>query len=155
MTGGNAPDSQLLREYLILSRQHGAAQARCSEVIGNQIAQIALLQAQVMRLRAALIVSFTRQLFDLNHATYKGLATEIATAPSAEGAQHQVELDKTDSQSLENSLAAADLVICQTGCLSHGDYWRVEDHCKRTGKSCVQAEQPKALRIVRIYQSVG
>ena len=51
---------------------------------------------------------------------------------------------------LEASLRAADLVICQTGCLSHGAYWRVQDHCKRTGKACVMVERPQELRIVRI-----
>jgi hypothetical protein len=34
--------------------------------------------------------------------------------------------------------------------MSHGAYWRVQDHCKRTGKACVLVEQPDALRIVRI-----
>lgn len=42
-------------------------------------------------------------------------------------------------------------MICQTGCASHGAFWRVEDHCKRTGKTCVLVEQPGALRIVRIH----
>ncbi|MES2945474.1 MAG: DUF2325 domain-containing protein [Pseudomonadota bacterium] len=42
-----------------------------------------------------------------------------------------------DEAALELSLAAADMVICQTGCLSHNAYWRVQDHCKRTGKTCV------------------
>ena len=55
-----------------------------------------------------------------------------------------------DLGSLEASLRAADLVICQTGCLSHGAYWRVQDHCRRTGKACVLVAQPDALRIVRI-----
>ncbi|MGP1630049.1 MAG: DUF2325 domain-containing protein [Giesbergeria sp.] len=56
---------------------------------------------------------------------------------------------------LEESLVAADLVICQTGCLSHGAYWRVQDHCKRTGKACVLVEQLEALRIVRIRKQVS
>jgi hypothetical protein len=43
---------------------------------------------------------------------------------------------------LEGSLAAADLVICQTGCVSHNAYWRVKDHCKRTGKRCVFVDNP-------------
>ena len=43
-------------------------------------------------------------------------------------------------------------MICQTGCLSHGEYWRVQDHCQRTGKTCVLVEQPDALRIVRIHR---
>ncbi len=55
-----------------------------------------------------------------------------------------------DASTLEDSLRAADLVICQTGCLTHGDYWRVQDHCKRTGKTCVMVEEPEALRIMRI-----
>ena len=39
-----------------------------------------------------------------------------------------------DVAALEASLVAADLVICQTGCVSHDAYWRVHDHCRRTGK---------------------
>lgn len=41
---------------------------------------------------------------------------------------------------LDATLAAADLVICQTGCISHNAYWRVKDHCKRTGKQCLFVE---------------
>lgn len=43
---------------------------------------------------------------------------------------------------LDPQLAAADLVICQTGCISHDAYWRVKDHCKRHGKRCVFVETP-------------
>ncbi|WP_156392196.1 MULTISPECIES: DUF2325 domain-containing protein [unclassified Roseateles] len=43
---------------------------------------------------------------------------------------------------LEPQLAAADLVICQTGCISHDAYWRVKDHCKRHQKRCVFVETP-------------
>ncbi|MES2879913.1 MAG: DUF2325 domain-containing protein [Pseudomonadota bacterium] len=50
--------------------------------------------------------------------------------------------DGENGAALEASLVAADLVICQTGCVSHGAYWRVQDHCKRTGKQCVMVEQP-------------
>ncbi len=38
---------------------------------------------------------------------------------------------------IDGALAAADLVICQTGCISHNAYWRVKEQCKRTGKPCV------------------
>lgn len=60
-----------------------------------------------------------------------------------------------DARALEESLMAADLVICQTGCLSHGAYWRVQDHCRRTGKPCVVVEQPEALRIVRLHRDAS
>lgn len=45
---------------------------------------------------------------------------------------------------LDSTLAAADLVICQTGCISHNAYWRVKSHCKRTGKECVYVDNPSA-----------
>ncbi len=55
-----------------------------------------------------------------------------------------------DSQSiLDASLAAADLVICQTGCISHNAYWKVKDFCKRTGKRCVFVENPSASSLAR------
>ena len=47
-------------------------------------------------------------------------------------------------QQLESTLAAADLVICQAGCVSHDAYGRVKDHCKRTGKRCMFVRKPSA-----------
>lgn len=58
--------------------------------------------------------------------------------------------DDTDGATLEASLVAADLVICQTGCVSHGAYWRVKDHCTRTGKQCVLVDKPEALNALRL-----
>ncbi len=46
------------------------------------------------------------------------------------------------SQVLEAGLSAADVVICQTGCISHDAYWRVKDHCKRHGKQCLYVDNP-------------
>lgn len=43
---------------------------------------------------------------------------------------------------LDPQLAAADLVICQTGCISHDAYWRVKAHCKRHGKPCLFVDTP-------------
>lgn len=42
------------------------------------------------------------------------------------------------------SLAAADLVVCQAGCLSHNAYGVVKEHCKRTGKVCIYLDRPSA-----------
>ncbi|MDT7838107.1 DUF2325 domain-containing protein [Aquabacterium sp. OR-4] len=50
---------------------------------------------------------------------------------------------------LDAHLAAADLVICQTGCISHDAYWRVKSHCKRTGKPCLFVEQPSRSGLQR------
>ncbi|KPF58350.1 hypothetical protein D621_06945 [beta proteobacterium AAP51] len=55
---------------------------------------------------------------------------------------------------LDATLAAADLVICQAGCVSHNAYWRVKDHCKRTGKRCVFVETPSAAGLQRALAQV-
>lgn len=67
------------------------------------------------------------------------------TALKQAGAQQILNLDGSGSDNdtaLESSLAAADLVICQVACISHNAYWRVQDHCKRTGKTCVLVHSP-------------
>ncbi|WP_225976114.1 DUF2325 domain-containing protein, partial [Paracidovorax avenae] len=54
-----------------------------------------------------------------------------------------------DAAAFEASLRAADFVICQTGCVGHDDYWRVQDHCRRTGKPCVLVDQPQVVHVMR------
>ncbi len=50
---------------------------------------------------------------------------------------------------LSATLSAADLVICQVGCVSHNAYWRVKDHCKRQGKPCVFVESASRTALER------
>ncbi len=50
---------------------------------------------------------------------------------------------------LDAQLAAADLVLCQSGCLNHNAYSRVKDHCKRSGKPCVYLDKPGAGSFAR------
>ncbi|MFT3719053.1 DUF2325 domain-containing protein [Pseudorhodoferax sp.] len=122
-------------ELLLPWRRLGAAQQRCSEVISAQHRRIQQLEAELLRTRAAVMVRTTA----LAWARQQGVAA----------------VGEGDSAALEESLVAADLVICQTGCLSHGDYWRVRDHCRRTGKTCVMVDQPEALRIVRLQREAA
>ncbi len=56
---------------------------------------------------------------------------------------------------LDATLAAADIVICQAGCVSHDAYWRVKDHCKRTGKPCVFVEQPSRTGLQKALQRLS
>lgn len=57
---------------------------------------------------------------------------------------------------LEASLAGADVVICQAGCVSHNAYWRVKDYCKRTGKRCVYLKSASVSSFARgIAQAAG
>ena len=69
---------------------------------------------------------------------------------AAAPAQMDGSVTADDAAQLTTRLEAADLVICQVGCLSHGDHWRVQDHCRRTGKPCILAPHPEAVRVVRV-----
>lgn len=62
--------------------------------------------------------------------------------------------EEHSASQLESTLAAADLVICQAGCVSHNAYWRVKDHCKRTGKRCVFVETPSRAALARALADV-
>lgn len=62
--------------------------------------------------------------------------------------------DEHNPTKLDATLAAADLVICQTGCISHGAYWRVKDHCKRTGKRCIFVESPSSTGLKKALMSL-
>jgi hypothetical protein len=55
---------------------------------------------------------------------------------------------------LDATLESADLVICQTGCISHDAYWRVKEHCKRTGKRCVFVEKPSRAGLQRALSAL-
>ena len=148
MTGCSGDFNQLLSEYIALGRHLGEVQQRCSAVVTDLQGQVWALQAQAMRLRADLVVQTTAQKIQYDHPAQLGPAVDALPALVTQ----VVSARTIDLESLDASLAAADLVICQTGCLSHGAYWRVQDHCKRTGKSCVLVEQPGPLRIMRIHQ---
>ena len=205
------------REHRALLAQYGEIQQRCSSVIAAQAAEIARLQAQAVRLRAAALLRETAlaweredrqaleaaipglpkrltlarrvewlmgRVHDLQRALRERLGrTKTPALPSAElpvpadlheksvlcvgepgagasVARRVIEMaggrflhhggeDEQDGPALEASLVAADQVICQTGCVSHDAYWRVQDHCRRTGKQCVLVEQPQALQFVR------
>jgi Uncharacterized protein conserved in bacteria (DUF2325) len=56
---------------------------------------------------------------------------------------------------LDTLLGSADLVICQTGCISHNAYWRVKDFCKRSGKQCVFIENPSTSSLTRSLQQMA
>ncbi len=61
-----------------------------------------------------------------------------------------------DNQSmLDSGLAAADMVICQTGCISHNAYWKVKDFCKRTGKRCVYVDNPSTSSLIKGLTAVA
>jgi len=56
---------------------------------------------------------------------------------------------------LDASIAAADAVICQAGCISHNAYWRVKEFCKRTGKRCTFLRNPSLAAFIDGLGSLG
>ncbi|MFJ3057010.1 DUF2325 domain-containing protein [Herbaspirillum sp. NPDC087042] len=172
------PPETTQAEYLALLRHLASVQQRCSAAIADQAREIAQLRSQTMQLRAQVIArdsalawaladraaleeaapdlapraTLTRKVREL-HGKLQDLMREkmqpalVASAPPSQGTATEPGLSE-----LEASVAAADLVICQTGCLSHGAYWRVQDQCKRTGKTCMLVEQPARFRVMRIHQ---
>jgi hypothetical protein len=83
-------------------------------------------------------------------AHYRGVVEEVG------GKFSHHDGGREDSQDLlDASLAAADLVICQTGCISHNAYWRVKDHCKRTGKLCAFVDNPSTTSFTKTLRQVA
>ena len=157
----------LVQEHSVLLRHCGEVQQRCTAQIQTQAGEITWLQSQVIRMRAQIIMLLSALTWE--REDHQALQASAAHRPKTAGPplqdgfapvrQRPVDTlleqspsdQSCDLEWLEYSLRAADLVICQTGCVSHGSFWRVQDHCKRTGKACVLIEQPDALRIVRIH----
>lgn len=79
---------------------------------------------------------------------------DVVERTGARFAHHDGGLEDSHSV-LDASLAAADLVICQTGCISHNAYWKVKDFCKRTGKRCVFVENPSTSSLVRGLEQIS
>ena len=148
---------QLRLEHGALMQIYQEAQIRCTEQIQALAHEAEALKRQLIRLRAQLIARDTALSWEREqrHALAINLAASLLTQPSPGKTQFApASLTVTpEQQLLESSLQAADLVICQTGCISDGDYWRVEDHCKRNGKPCVLVDEPNALHVVRLHSS--
>lgn len=56
---------------------------------------------------------------------------------------------------IDGVIAAADVVICQAGCISHNAYWRVKDLCKRTGKPCMFVKSSGVSSFGRAIKAAG
>lgn len=214
----------LQREHAALLAAYGQAQSHCSRLLTAQAARIQHLEAQAMRLRAAVIqrdtaLAWAREDRRTLEEAIPGLPRRVTLARRVAQLMDRVQalmrerlawqdrasqgrprpLEPLESQpaavavalreksvlcvgedamalmltrkvvemaggrylghsggedangdTLEASLVAADLVICQTGCVSHGAYWRVKDHCTRTGKQCVLVDKPEALAALRL-----
>ncbi|RSZ41199.1 MULTISPECIES: DUF2325 domain-containing protein [unclassified Variovorax] len=187
-----------MQEHAVLLRAYARVQERCSRLLVEQAALVERLEAQIVRLRGALVardsaIAIVREELAarasaggalpkrLSALLSPGSRRHLAIPPQSQAtadlrekavlcvgheeeapslARQLVEIaggrylhhdggDDADDPALEASLRAADLVICQTGCVSHDAYWRVQDHCRRTGKPCVLVGEPQPMLFVR------
>jgi len=75
-----SPATTVPQEHVVLCRAYGAAQERCSRIMAQQQAEIDRLQAQVLRLRAAVVVRDTALALERERAAQRSLE---AAAPKA------------------------------------------------------------------------
>lgn len=97
------------QENAVLIHALAKAQQRTSVCISALHGQVKGQESLLMRLRAALMLKETELMF---------VREDMAALLHASG-------------------QAADLVICQTGCVSHNQHWLDGSDCKRTGQPCV------------------
>ncbi|MCB1996741.1 MAG: DUF2325 domain-containing protein [Rhodoferax sp.] len=117
------PDA-LAHENAVLGRHLAASQARAAQLAAAHRRERNHLQQMVVRLRAEALVRTTE---------IQGLRDDLARLRAVPPGPVMV-------ASQGAAFAAADRVICRTGCISHGAHWRVKDQCRRTGKRCVYIE---------------
>lgn len=132
----------LVCEHHALMAEYGRAQIRCSQMLMSQADQIMRLEAQLMwledqlmRARVAIVLRDTAREWD----SARRARQQSGYPPKrgkGDGAKHGRE---------QAAQQEADLVICQTGCVSHGNYWREHEYCSRTARQCVLVDNPHAL----------
>ncbi|MEJ5152025.1 hypothetical protein WH265_16025 [Comamonas sp. MYb396] len=150
------PDSDihpLVQEHGVMLRHYAALQARCTAQVDALRAEVEALRAQVTQLRAqvimrdsALIWEREDRLVHLSAIANRAAVTAVRRCvdPAATMEVAAVPPPPPDAYLQELGQHATNLVICQTGCISHGGYWRDHDQCKRLGSTCL-LEDPQAF----------
>jgi hypothetical protein len=139
--------NQIAELKLELARANDASVAPAPvQEAARQVVEHVMKMPLSLRERAVLCVGGRNG----NVASYR----ELIEREGAQFSHHDGGLEDNANR-LEASLAAADLVICQTGCISHSAYWRVKDYCKRNGKRCVFIDNPSISSLARGLEQAG
>ena len=115
---------ELQQEHQVVLRMWGRLQHRLGAQLQQQAAEQARWQGEVMRLRAALMLTRTAVLWGMGLADtlpIRRVATpDPCTSPVVSPNQHPV-----------------DGVLCLTACVGHAHHWLDNDErCTRTGQPC-------------------
>lgn len=144
----------VVHEHCALIRLYAETQTRCSAHISEQHRHIQQLQATIFQLRAQAVIRETALSWE--RETRLTLQAQLAAWYAAQTTQLLAATPDEHALATDAfSQRAADLVICQTGCVSDSDHWRDNDQCKRTGKPCVLATQPQALDLLHAPRSLN
>lgn len=141
----------LVKENSVLARALGQAQARCTRVIAAQAAEIDRLHARLMQQQASLIVKTSQLAYRESHLASHRHAVAPAGGPLVQS--HSGLPDRVDAP--DPVWSAADVVICQTGCLSHDAYWRVQSFCTRMGTPCLFVDNPSPSSLARRVRTLA
>lgn len=109
----------LRSENDFLMRSLAMAQARATACVAQLQGDIERLSRELMRLRARLIIKQSQLAL---------LQTEVVDLQAA-------------------SAAAARAVICQAGCLSHGEHWLDQGRCRLSGQACALLPEAAELEL--------
>lgn len=132
------------QEFLILLRHLALVQQRIDQQLRSQQQEIGALQQALMQSRAARIIDLSRRSWLAQPASTNALsekpAPKVVAPPALIGSLRQkLRAAELDTRKTIGALAA-EVIICQTGCLSHEAYWRVQEYCRRHGKRCLLLE---------------
>lgn len=86
-------------------------------------------------------------------AQYRALVERLVERAGARFAYYDGGVED-GAQRLQQLLGAADLVVCQAGCLNHAVYRTIKGQCKRLDKPCLYLERPSLSRFARCLDAV-
>lgn len=141
------------RELLILLRHLAGIQQGIDRQLRAQQQEIASLQTALMLSRAALVLNMTRRNWLAQSA--RPPASPGETPAEADALPAVLPSKRRAAPDMRQSISAlaAEVVICQSGCLSHDAYWRVQEYCLRHGKRCLLLESDEVSALLPLPES--
>lgn len=112
----------IAQEHAVLVRRLARLQKQISQLVLNHEAQLQHWQQQLMRQSILLMLERTRGDWGLSGQVARRLTTG----------------DRQVAHTLAH--AAADALICRTGCAGDGHHWRDGEVCRLSGQACVAAD---------------
>lgn len=120
----------LIAEHGVLMRQLGGLQHRVDQLQREHANETGALQGELLRLRAQIVVSRTEVYWGLTTRPHLRVAARLDTRVLPRGGPGRAVPPAEE-------LAAAQGVLCQTGCMGHAHPWRdAEGQCRLTGQVC-------------------